>query len=60
VYKFNDVYVVTGPLWMPTMRDNGQWRMEYPLIGEHQHHKASCEGARTALPLSLALTKCHH
>ncbi|MEW5317411.1 MAG: hypothetical protein WDW38_008708 [Sanguina aurantia] len=31
--KSGEVYVVTGPLWMPTADEEGRWRMSYPCIG---------------------------
>jgi endonuclease G len=29
-----DVYVVTGPLWMPTQDAEGKWVMKHDMIGE--------------------------
>lgn len=29
----SDVYVVTGPLWMPTATKDGQLAVQYPVIG---------------------------
>ena len=30
----DDVYVVTGPLWMPKPDGDGKWLMQHPCIGE--------------------------
>ena len=30
----DDVYVVTGPLWMPRPDGDGKWIMQHPCIGE--------------------------
>lgn len=33
--KFDDVYIVTGPLWMPTADNDGKWTMKFPCIGAY-------------------------
>lgn len=31
--RARDVYVVTGPLWLPTQDADGGWKVTYPFIG---------------------------
>jgi len=32
--RAQDVYVITGPLWMPTPDGDGKWNMKHAMIGE--------------------------
>ena len=36
----DDVYVVTGPLWMPRPDGDGKWIMQHPCIGEGEGEAA--------------------
>ncbi|KAG1655285.1 hypothetical protein FOA52_007981 [Chlamydomonas sp. UWO 241] len=33
-HKVDDVYVITGPLWLPRPDADGKWTMQHTLIGE--------------------------